>query len=335
MQIGLLPVCSNLDPTHHPVVCLSSAGAAAMREQSDAPPESVTAGNGSSGETPEAFLLQAHLHEVHAILRKQVPPSRGSPCLHAVGAAAMRCCSRASGARPRYPLPCSPAPQSKENLDLKTRVSKAEGELTVLREELRRSRDETGRLHEELGRKTASHHSELDRRDAAHQRGDICAVHAASIFCTRPCKHMCVVRARAVSSLNLYICQRIALYVNVLYDAVHSHRAHALAHTCAHLHTQRQTDTHTHTYAHHTHTHCRDVCMHMHCVCTNTTTLPARASEHASEKTEGAALGDGSPVCCVWARGRASLSLTLPVPWYIQNWQSLRSKGPKLQSLIK
>ena len=125
----------------------------------------------------------------------------------------------------------------------------------MLREELRRSRDETGRLHEELGRKTASHHSELDRRDAAHQRGDICAVHAASIFCTRPCKHMCVVRARAASSLNLYTCQRIALYVNVLYDAVHSHRAHALAHTCAHLHTQRQTDrhTHTHTYAHHTH----------------------------------------------------------------------------------
>ena len=98
-------------------------------EQTDGPPRSSFGGNGPSGETPEVFLLQAHLHDVHAILRKQ----------------------------------------GKENLDLKFQLSKAQGELSVLRKELQRSRDETSRLHEDLGSRKATLQIELDQRDAAHQ----------------------------------------------------------------------------------------------------------------------------------------------------------------------
>jgi hypothetical protein len=98
-------------------------------EQTDGPPRSSFGGNGPSGETPEVFLLQAHLHDIHAILRKQ----------------------------------------GKENLDLKFQLSKAQGELSVLRKELQRSRDETSRLHEDLGSRKATLQIELDQRDAAHQ----------------------------------------------------------------------------------------------------------------------------------------------------------------------
>ena len=45
--------------------------------------DGLPAGNGPSGETPEVFLLQAHLHEVHAILRKQVWPARPAARLRA------------------------------------------------------------------------------------------------------------------------------------------------------------------------------------------------------------------------------------------------------------
>ena len=156
-----------------------------MREQSDDPHGSVNAGSGSSGETPEVFMLQAHLQEVHGILRKQVPTRARQPgTWHALSARPP--CAAAHGRLACAPATLSrarPVPQSKENLGLKARITKAEGELTVLREELQRARDETGRLHAELGRKTASHVSELDWRQAAHQRGDI---YAASIFCTRP-----------------------------------------------------------------------------------------------------------------------------------------------------
>lgn len=157
-----------------------------MREQSDnSQSGSATAGSGASGDTPEVFLLQAHLHEVHAILRKQVTLIPRAAAQARPGMLSPRpLCAAAHGRLARSPLPsrARPAPQSKENLDLKSKVAKAEGELAVLREELQRSREEAGRLHQELGRAEASHRSELDRHGVAHQSGDVYAVYVASIL---------------------------------------------------------------------------------------------------------------------------------------------------------
>ena len=102
----------------------------------------------------------------------------------------------------------------------------------MLREELQRSRDETSRLHEELGSRKATLQSELDQRDAAHQSGDAYAVNVLRLRARA--------RVRALPRTDVVhndACVRTLKHT-------HTHATHT------HIHTHTILNTHTHTHTH-------------------------------------------------------------------------------------